>query len=282
MKHQLGKLTCAALVAMAIGCGGGGGSSGSATTIVPKIGHAAYVTGAIYGVGGFGLSNTTAYYTVNVNDPTPATALYLEVESRTTDTLAVYVGQPTDLTNPTEYDTVFNVTGGSLHYQQISLAAFPASTWGSVNGGDVVVAVHRATAVDASASFLVGSYFSPVPGNFNDTGGTLGSAQPIPTGEWLGATIVPGDIDIFVFSATANTQVTFWLYFPHDLGDLQLELLNDVGVVLSSSDTSAPGGGGELISGTVLTSGTFYVRVSGGGGNPTLEASSYMLVSAAR
>ena len=72
-----------------------------------------------------------------------------------------------------------------------------------------------------------------------------------------------GNSDYFVFTGVQGETLQAYLHFPHDSGDLKLELLDSAGLVEATANTSYAGSGGETITGPFAVTDTFYLRVSG-------------------
>lgn len=110
-----------------------------------------------------------------------------------------------------------------------------------------------------------------------DTASELGSLVSLST--YRDLSISTGDIDWYGFTlpnaSTGNETVT--INFTHSVGDLQLELTDSAGTVLSSSNTSSNAVNRESITlASGLSAGDYFVKVSGV--NDTVSQPDYTLV----
>jgi|GEM_PF-996841 len=85
-----------------------------------------------------------------------------------------------------------------------------------------------------------------------------GAATPISNPTMVGLNACPFDEDWYFFEATAGQSITVDLAFAHANGDLQLELLDETGAVLSSSLSSTDDEAATVIAGAA---GDYYARV---------------------
>jgi len=254
-------------------------SSGGGSVFV--LGQGRFVSGAVASSGTFGDSSTTSFHTVNL--PAGTLVLHVVLQNQcSTDALDIYVGQPNDQTLVSDYDFgPVTVSGlGSGPAVAVNLISPPGNAYPGNNNGDVTIAVHRPTGAAPLCTFFISTFFEPFQPDTYEPNETQGAATFFPaftSQQGYGLSIEAGDHDYYDVVATAGDTLFGDIYFPHGTGtrDLQLEILDSLGIPLATSNTSSPTKNKESVSPVAPTDGTYTIHVFGNTGS---DASPYLLL----
>ena len=78
-----------------------------------------------------------------------------------------------------------------------------------------------------------------------------------------GLTLEPNDPDFFDVQANLGDFIDVRITFPHDMGDLRLEVLDSLGTIIASSNTSSPTSNRESVVQATPSTGTYTIHVLG-------------------